>query len=127
MTDKVRILVMDDSLIVLKMVASALTKAGLEVATASSLSEFEKILKEKPPQIILTGIKMPEISGDDICRVLKKKFDTQSTPIVLFSALPDQEIAALAERAGADGYVSKNAGVDEIVKSVLQLLDEIIF
>ena len=75
----------------------------------------------------MPDIKMPEISGDDVCRVLKQKYHTKLIPIVLFSTLEEKELAALAERAGADGFVSKNSGVEEIVKRIRELTGEILF
>ena len=127
MTEKLRILVLDDSEIVLNMMALALSESGFEVATANSLVEFEQRLKEQPPQIILTDIQMPDISGDDICRVLKKKLETESTPVLLFSTMEESELASLAERSGADGFVSKNAGPEEIVKRIRELTEEMLF
>jgi CheY-like chemotaxis protein len=125
--NKLRILVLDDSEIVLNMVALALGEAGFEVLTAGSLLEFEQALEGGLPHIILTDIHMPEIRGDNICRVLKQKLETGSTPIILFSTLPEDELAALAERAHADGYVSKNLGIEEIVTKVSELSAEILF
>jgi len=122
-----KILVLDDSEIVLNMTSLALTEAGYEVLAASSLVEFDQILSRVEPDLILTDIKMPEISGDDVCRVLKQKYHTKLIPIVLFSTLEEKELAALAERAGADGFVSKNSGVEEIVKRIRELTGEILF
>jgi CheY-like chemotaxis protein len=126
-SNKLKILVLDDSEIVLNMVALALGEAGYEVLTAGSLVEFEKALEQGMPNIILTDIHMPEIRGDNVCRVLKQKLETGSTPIVLFSTLPEDELSALAERAGADGYVSKNAGIDEIVRRVSEISEQVLF
>ncbi len=127
MTEKLRILVLDDSEIVLNMMALALSESGFDVATANSLVEFEQRLKEQQPQIILTDIQMPDISGDDICRVLKKKLETESTPVLLFSTMEESELAALAKRSGADGFVSKSAGPEEIVKRIHELTEEMLF
>jgi len=126
-TTKLKILVLDDSEIVLNMVALALGEAGFEVITAGSLVEFEAALEHGMPNIILTDIHMPEIRGDNVCRVLKQKLETGATPIVLFSTLAEEELSALAERAGADGYVSKNEGIDEIVRRVSEIADQVLF
>lgn len=125
--EKLRILILDDSEIVLNMTSLVLSEAGFEVFTAASLPEFDKVLEEKEPDLILTDIKMPEISGDNVCRVLKAKFDTHMIPIVLFSTLDEEELSQLAERSGADGYVCKSRGMKEIVKRVRELTDEIVF
>jgi DNA-binding response OmpR family regulator len=125
--EKLKILILDDSEIVLNMASLALREAGYEVFTAASLMEFDKVLEEQSPNLILTDIKMPEISGDNVCRVLKAKFDTHMIPIVLFSTLEEDELSQLAERSGADGYVCKSRGMDEIVKRVKELSEEIAF
>jgi CheY-like chemotaxis protein len=122
-----KILVLDDSEIILNVVSMELGQAGFEVLTANSLLEFDQVLKANEPNIILTDIKMPEVSGDQICRVLKQKTATKNIPVVLFSTLSEAELAALAERSGADGYVCKLSGAEEIVKKIKTLVDEIVF
>ncbi len=124
---KLRILILDDSEIVLSMTSLALNEEGFETYTASSLMEFDEVLSKQEPDIILTDIKMPEISGDDVCRVLKQRHNTKLVPIILFSTLEESELAQLAERSGADGYVCKNCGIDEIVNSIKSLTEEIVF
>lgn len=127
MSEKLRVLVLDDSEIVLNMMALTLAEAGFEPFSANSLIEFEQLLTSADPHIVLTDIQMPDITGDDVCRVLKAKMDTHLVPVVLFSTLDEQELAELAERSGADGYVSKNAGPNEIVRVINELTEEIIF
>ena len=122
-----KILVLDDSEIILNVVSMELGQAGFEVLTANSLLEFDQVLKANEPNIIRTDIKMPEVSGDQICRVLKQKTATKNIPVVLFSTLSEAELAALAERSGADGYVCKLSGAEEIVKKIKTLVDEIVF
>ena len=127
MSEKLRVLVLDDSEIVLNMMVLVLAEAGFEAFSANSLVEFELLLSSADPHIVLTDIQMPEITGDDVCRVLKSKMDTHLVPVVLFSTIEDKELAELAEHSGADGYVSKNAGPGEIVRVINKLTEEIIF
>lgn len=127
MSEKLRVLVLDDSEIVLNMMALTLAEAGFEPFSANSLIEFEQLLTSADPHIVLTDIQMPDITGDDVCRVLKAKMDTHLVPVILFSTIDEQELAELAERSGADGYVSKNAGPNEIVRVINELTEEIIF
>ncbi len=127
MSDKLRVLVMDDNENVLKMTALALTKAGFEVFTAGSLLEFDELMNSAEPHIVLSDIMMPEISGDSICRVLKKKMDSHLIPVILFSTIEESELAALAENSGADGYVSKIAGIEVVIQRINELTEEIAF
>ncbi len=121
-----KILIIDDSEITLVMEKSVLEARGYEVEAASTLQEFEKLLKAFRPHLILTDIHMPEAKGTDICRTLKNEYGTQDIPIVLFSSLNDDELEKLAEQVGADGFLSKANGlealgekVDELVSSIL--------
>jgi len=126
MAEKKRILLLDDSTITLEMEKAVLEDRGYKVAIASNLLEFQGQLDSFQPEIILTDLMMPDISGKDIVRVLKQDFHTEKIPIILFSSKPDDELEEIAEAAGADGFLSKSHGierlgdmVDEMVESIL--------
>ena len=127
MSDQLRVLVLDDSEYVLEAVHLALSNAGFDVSRAQNLVEFEQALKEQRPHIVLSDLHMPDISGDNICRVLKQKMETEFIPIVLFSSADEEDLAALAEKAGADAYISKSAGLEAIVSQIHKLTKEIVF
>jgi two-component system, OmpR family, alkaline phosphatase synthesis response regulator PhoP len=124
---KKRILLIDDSEIALAMERAALEKRGYEVRATATLTEFETTLKGWRPNLILADIRMPEAKGTDICRVLKHEYDTQDIPIVLFSSLPDGELARLAEAAGADGYLSKENGLDALGSKIDEIVESIVW
>ena len=106
---------------------AVLEQRGYEVRATSTLVAFEKTLKDWRPDLILTDIHMPEAKGTDICRVLKHEYDTQDIPIVLFSSLADGELKKLAETAGADGYLSKQNGLEALAAKVDELVESIIW
>jgi PleD family two-component response regulator len=122
-----RILIIDDSEITLAMEKAVLEQHGYEVRPASTLIEFEKILQDWRPNLILTDIHMPDVKGTDICRVLKQEYDTQDIPIVLFSSLSDEELEKLAEQVGADGFLSKNHGLEQLAAKVNELVESIVW
>src|SRR5512137_58707 len=119
MPEKKKILLLDDSAITLEMEKAVLEDRGYEVAVASNLIEFQAALDAFQPQVILTDLMMPDISGKDIVRVLKQDFHTERIPIVLFSSKPDEELAEIAEQAGADGYLSKSNGIEKLVDTIV--------
>jgi CheY-like chemotaxis protein len=125
--EKRRILLIDDSEITLEMERSVLESRGYEVRATSTLMEFERVLAEFQPNLILTDIHMPEVQGTDICRTLKNEYKTQDIPIVLFSSLNDEELAALAEQVGADGYLSKAHGLEALGEKVDELIESILW
>ena len=127
MAEKKRILLLDDSTITLEMEKAVLEDRGYKVAIASNLLEFQKELDAFQPEIILTDLMMPDISGKDIVRVLKQDFHTERIPIVIFSSKTDDELAEIAEQAGADGFLSKLHGIEKLGDMVDELVDSIIW
>ena len=127
MAGKKKILLLDDSTITLEMEKAVLEDRGYEVAVASNLLEFQAELDRFQPEVILTDLMMPDISGKDIVRVLKQDFHTERIPIVLFSSKADEELAEIAEQAGADGYLSKSHGIEKLGEMVDELVDSIIW
>ncbi len=127
MGDKKRILLLDDSAITLEMEKAVLEERGHKVALATNLLEFQQQLDAFQPEIILTDLMMPDISGKDIVRVLKQDFHTEKIPIVLFSSKPDDELAVIAEQAGADGYLSKAHGLEKLGDMVEEIVESILW
>jgi len=122
-----RILLIDDSEITLQLEKAVLEQRGYQVEATSTLVEFERLLRDFKPDLILTDIHMPEARGTDICRTLKNEYQTQDIPIVLFSSLNDDELAELAQQVGADGYLSKAHGLDALGEKVDELVGSIIW
>ncbi len=127
MAEKKRILLLDDSTITLEMEKAVLEDRGYKVAIASNLLEFQKELDAFQPEIILTDLMMPDISGKDIVRVLKQDFHTEKIPIILFSSKADDELEQIAEQAGADGFLSKSHGIDKLGDMVDEMVDSILW
>jgi CheY-like chemotaxis protein len=127
MAEKRRILLLDDSPITLEMEKAVLEDRGYAVAVALNLLEFQALMDQFQPEVILTDLMMPDISGKDIVRVLKQDFHTEKIPIILFSSRPDEELAPIAEGAGADGYLSKSHGIDRLGDLIDELVDSIIW
>ncbi|MFO0583171.1 MAG: response regulator [Anaeromyxobacter sp.] len=124
---KKRILLLDDSPITLEMERSVLEERGYAVATATNLLEFQAALDAFQPEIILTDLVMPDISGKDIVRVLKQDFHTERIPIIIFSSKPDDELAEAAEQVGADGFLSKSHGIDKLGDMVDEIVESILW
>lgn len=122
-----RILLIDDSEITLAMEKAVLEQRGYEVRATSTLMEFEKVLRDWRPDLILTDIHMPEAKGTEICRTLKNEYNTQDIPIVLFSSLTDVELEKLADQSGADGFLSKANGLDALGEKIDELVESILW
>src|SRR5579863_6893073 len=124
---KRRILVLDDSVLQLELERDMLESRGYEVATATDLLEFERLLQAFKPEIVLTDLVMPEVSGHVVVQTLKDSMLTERIPIILVSSRPEEELAIIAEAVGADGHVSKEGGMERLGEKVDQLVEDILW
>ncbi len=124
---KPRVLLMDDSVLVLQMTRELLEHDGFEVRTAESLGQFNAILRAWSPTIVVTDVNMPGLSGAELCKWIKARIETHSVPVILFSDLPDSELERLAHESGADGFLSKSAGRAQLSRNLAALCEELIW
>ena len=122
-----RILVAEDDPHILRLISMWLRRQGHEVLEARNGLIARDLARAEPADVLVTDVNMPDIRGDEICKVLKTKYDTANIPIVLFSSKDTDELAELAERAGADGFVSKQQGFDKLIEKIDDLVGEILF
>ncbi len=125
--ERKRVLLFDDSELSLQVEESLLTRAGFDVALASKLDEFRMKLAVWAPHVVLVDVQMPEIDGAALCRELKSRGGSQGTAVVLFSSLPETELAVLANRAGADGHLSKQSDYRDLSVRVQDVCDSILW
>lgn len=115
----VRLLLIDDSEITLEMMQSLLTAVGFDVRIAVALGEVRSIVANWSPSIIVADVKRPDIRGDELCARLKSSVQSSDVVVLLCSSMPDAELAELARRAKADGYVTKSHGLDHFVEQLV--------
>jgi DNA-binding response OmpR family regulator len=115
-----RVLVIDDSPFILEATKAALTDVGFEVEVAKDLREFEAHTHGEH-DLILIDVQMPEVFGDDLAALLRVG-RKMKTPIFLLSSLPDDELDRRSKEAEVDGFISKRAGMEAMVKRVQEIL-----
>jgi DNA-binding response OmpR family regulator len=118
-----RVLVIDDSALVLEVTRSALESAGFEVDIALDVSSFEEKRRAAAPDVIVVDVQMPEAFGDDLASTLRGAYGVD-VPILLLSTLPDEELAQRALAAEATGFVSKRDGLQTLVTRIREVLGE---
>lgn len=119
MSRKSRILLVDDSELVLAVGRDALEEAGYEVFTASSGIEANSIIfSRNKPDLIILDVMMPMLEGHKKARLLKEKEFTKEIPILLLSSKSEDELRRLVGEAGADGYIRKPFGAGELARVV---------
>jgi len=103
-----RILVVDDSEIVLDMARQALEEGDFEVVTATSAMEAnEYIFCENKPALIIMDVMLPMLDREQKAKMLKENELTREIPILLLSSKPENELRWLVQESGADGFLRK--------------------
>src|SRR4029079_19813061 len=125
--EQFRVVLIDDSELVLSVMRCALAEAGFEVRAVSSLRRFVNAVMDWKPHLIVTDLYMPEMSGADLCNWLRNQIATATTTVIICSSAPDDELAGVAAAVGADGYVSKTAGPAALPARLHALCEEILF
>lgn len=116
-----RVLVIDDSALVLEVTRFALESAGFDVDVALDVTSFEEKRRASAPDVIVVDVQMPEAFGDDLASTLRGAYGVD-VPILLLSTLPDEELQRRAIAAEASGYVSKRDGLSSLVTRIHQVL-----
>ena len=118
MTDtepKGNILVVDDEPQITRVLKTTLSSQGYGVRSASDGEEALNEMKQWPPDLIITDLRMPGIDGLELCR--RVRVDSR-VPIIVLSVKGEESIKVQALDAGADDYVTKPFSVNELLARV---------
>jgi DNA-binding response OmpR family regulator len=122
-----KVLIVDDSELCLVFAREVLIREGFEVAASRRLAEFDRILRDWQPDVIIADVRMPGVDGATLCRRLKQSLRTTRVLVVLFSDLSSSHLATLAADCGADAYVSKARGFELLPVTLSSLCEEILW
>jgi two-component system KDP operon response regulator KdpE len=106
------VLVVDDEPQILRAVETTLRGAGYQVETAATGEDALTTAAVRPPEAVILDLVLPGKSGIEVCRELRRW--TQA-PIIVLSAVGEEREKVAALDAGADDYVTKPFGVDELL------------
>ena len=106
-----RILVIDDEEKNIKLIKGMLIHESYTINGCLSGEEALKSLQDDKPDLILLDILMPGINGFELCRMLKQDVSTRIIPIVMVTALNDQEDRKKALDAGAEDFAGRGGAV----------------
>jgi CheY-like chemotaxis protein len=107
MNDRPLILVVDDDPRIATAIGRALRTAGLQVLTAPDALEAVSIARSARPSAILMDVMMPGMEGSVAAALMKDCVELREIPIILVSALPEEELQCRAAEVGAAGWVAK--------------------
>lgn len=115
MDDKPRILIVDDEPQITRVLRTALKSHGYDVRTAADgLSAFETF-SDWHPGLVITDLGMPTMDGLELCRRLRA---ASEVPIIVLSAKGEEKTKIEALDMGADDFVTKPFGIDELLARV---------
>ena len=118
---KKKIFVIDDDLLALRMIVSALESEGYEVQAFSEVESLFQELHRSPPDLVMTDVVMPQISGFDVCRKIKEIRPHPPQVIVMTGKL-DAVDPITARKMGADDFVVKTSDMAALVRAVRKIL-----
>src|SRR5262249_2643040 len=114
MPERSRILVVDDETQITRVLKTTLSSNGYEVKTAADGESGYEALSWLP-DLIITDLSMPGMSGVELCRAVRKR---SQTPIIVLSVRGEEKNKIEALDAGADDYVTKPFSVNELLARV---------
>ncbi|MGV3620081.1 MAG: response regulator [Archangium sp.] len=112
-----RVLVIDDSLMMVQLITQALAGVGLAADAATNLGELDQRLAAHTYDLVLVDVNMPEMYGDDVVEFLKVQRQLKAR-LYLYSDIPEDELSAKARNVGADGYITKASGLEAAVEII---------
>ncbi len=122
MTEKIEVLIAEDSRIQAKMLRKKLEAAGYTVRWAENGKLGIEMTKEQRPAIIISDIEMPEMTGYEFCESVKSDAQLKTIPFILLSTLSEAEDIIRGLHVGADNYVTKPYDPEYLLSRVSDLL-----
>jgi two-component system phosphate regulon response regulator PhoB len=107
MTQKERILVVDDEEDILELVRYNLAGEGFEVICAETGEQALKIAGDNKPDLIILDLMLPGINGTEVAKILKSQDRTRRVPIIMLTAKGEESDVVLGLEIGADDYITK--------------------
>lgn len=112
------LLVEDDEALALG-IEFTLKDEGYEVIRASTLEEGKALFEEGKPELIILDVNLPDGSGYDLCKYIRKKSDT---PIIFLTALDEEVNVVVGFEIGGDDYITKPFRVRELLSRIKAIL-----
>jgi two-component system KDP operon response regulator KdpE len=113
--DKARVLVVDDEPQITRVLKTVLASQGYQVRTAAEGEAALSSLNEWHPELVITDLYMPRMDGVELCRRIRA---LSSIPIIVLSVKGEERTKVEALDSGADDYITKPFGADELLARV---------
>jgi len=118
-----KILIAEDERDIRDLIAFTLRFAGYEVLTANNGEEAVQITKKDLPDLVLTDVRMPRMTGYEACKLIKADPATQHIPVVFLSAKGQEAEVQTGLDSGGDEYLLKPFAPDQLTQKVAEILN----
>jgi two-component system KDP operon response regulator KdpE len=115
MNERRRILVVDDEPQITRVLRTSLSSQGYDIRVANDGETALEIMKDWTPDLVVTDLSMPNMDGLELCRRLRV---ASQVPIIVLSVRGEERTKVQALDAGADDYITKPFGIDELLARV---------
>jgi len=117
-----RILIVDDEPDILELLEYNLRQAGYSVVTANDGASALSSVRDQHPDLILLDLMLPDVSGTEVCKQLRKDPATELIPIMMITARSEEIDRVVGFEIGADDYITKPFSPRELVLRVQAVL-----
>lgn len=118
MNPKTRILIVDDESQIARVLRSGLSARGYDTRVAADGLSAMDTFNDWSPDLVVTDLAMPNMGGLELCKKLR---EISTVPIIVLSVRGEEQIKVQALDAGADDYITKPFGIDELMARVRAL------
>jgi len=119
-----KILVVDDDIHATTLFKTILTAKGFDAFIVNDSAIAVQTAEATKPDLIILDLMMPEPNGFELCKMLRADPKYSRIPIVIFTAMGDNESKALALDAGADEFLTKPFRVEDLMLRIQALIDK---
>jgi DNA-binding response OmpR family regulator len=117
-----RVLVVDDDAIHVKLLANRLEEHGFKVVASTEASEGLQIAMKENVDLIILDVMMPIINGFNFCRLLKSQKEKQHIPVIMLTSRDEETDIEIGLEMGADAYLTKPLNMDSLLSTIQTLI-----
>lgn len=118
------ILVVDDDIHATTLFDTLLTAKGYEAIIVNDSAIAVEVANSTNPDLIILDLMMPEPNGFEVCKTLRTDPKFSKTPIVIFTAMGDNESKEAAFESGADEFLTKPFRVEDLMQRIRNLINK---
>lgn len=119
-----KILVVDDDIHATTLFDTLLTAKGYDAVIVNDSATAFDVAKSTNPDLIILDLMMPEPNGYEVCKTLRSDPKFSKIPIVIFTAMGDNESKESALNAGADEFLTKPFRVEDLMNRIRTLMEK---